>query len=128
MQGAERIKGYSPDEIIGEHFSRFYTPEDFEVGVPTRALETARETGRYEAEGWRVRKDGTRFWASVVIDAIRDEDGRADRLRQDHAGHDRQARDAVAARRIARATVPLAEDGGARPADRRASLTISTIC
>jgi PAS domain S-box-containing protein len=73
--GAERIKGYSPDEIIGEHFSRFYTPEDFDAGVPKRALETARSTGRYEAEGWRVRKDGTRFWASVVIDAIRDEHG-----------------------------------------------------
>jgi PAS domain S-box-containing protein len=73
--GAERIKGYSPDEIIGQHFSRFYTPEDFKAGVPKRALETARETGRYEAEGWRVRKDGTRFWASVVIDAIRDDQG-----------------------------------------------------
>ena len=73
--GAERIKGYTPDEIVGEHFSRFYTPEDFEAGVPKRALETARETGRYEAEGWRVRKDGTRFWASVILDAIRDEDG-----------------------------------------------------
>ena len=73
--GAERIKGYAPDEIIGEHFSRFYTPEDREAGVPKRALETARETGRYEAEGWRRRKDGTRFWASVVIDAIRDEQG-----------------------------------------------------
>jgi len=73
--GAERIKGYSPDDIIGEHFSRFYTPEDFDAGVPHRALETARKTGRYEAEGWRVRKDGTRFWASVVIDAIRDEQG-----------------------------------------------------
>jgi PAS domain S-box-containing protein len=74
--GAERIKGYKPDEIIGEHFSRFYTPEDFEARVPHRALETARETGRYEAEGWRMRKDGTRFWASVVIDAIHDEQGR----------------------------------------------------
>jgi PAS domain S-box-containing protein len=73
--GAERIKGYSPDEIIGEHFSRFYTPEDRQAGVPQKALETARETGRYEAEGWRVRKDGTRFWASVVIDAIRDDEG-----------------------------------------------------
>ena len=73
--GAERIKGYSPDEIIGEHFSRFYAPEDFAAGVPKRALETARETGRYEAEGWRVRKDGTLFWASVVIDAIRGDDG-----------------------------------------------------
>ncbi len=73
--GAERIKGYRPDEISGEHFSRFYTPEDREAGVPKRALETARRTGRYEAEGWRVRKDGTRFWASVVLDAIRDDDG-----------------------------------------------------
>ena len=90
--GAERIKGYSPDEIIGEHFSRFYTPEDLDAGVPATALETARETGRYEAEGWRVRKDGTRFWASVVIDAIQRRGRRADRLRQDHARHDREAR------------------------------------
>jgi PAS domain S-box-containing protein len=73
--GAQRIKGYSPGDIIGVHFSKFYTPEDFEAGVPGRALETARETGRYEAEGWRVRKDGSQFWASVVIDAIRDEQG-----------------------------------------------------
>jgi PAS domain S-box-containing protein len=73
--GAQRIKGYSPDDIIGQHFSRFYTPEDFEAGVPKRALESARKTGRYEAEGWRVRKDGSRFWASVVIDAIRDDKG-----------------------------------------------------
>jgi PAS domain S-box-containing protein len=73
--GAERIKGYSPDEIVGQHFSRFYTPEEAEAGVPQRAIETARETGRYEAEGWRMRKDGTRFWASVVIDAIRGDDG-----------------------------------------------------
>jgi PAS domain S-box-containing protein len=74
--GAQRIKGYSPEEIIGQHFSRFYTPEESEAGVPNRAIDTARETGRYEAEGWRVRKDGTRFWASVVLDAIRDEDGK----------------------------------------------------
>ncbi len=74
--GAERIKGYTPAEIVGEHFSRFYTPEDIDTGVPDRALETALETGRYEAEGWRVRKDGTRFWASVVLDAIRAEDGK----------------------------------------------------
>ena len=73
--GAERIKGYKPKEIVGQHFSRFYTPEDRERGVPKRALETARKTGRYEAEGWRMRKDGTRFWASVVIDAVRGEDG-----------------------------------------------------
>ena len=74
--GAQRIKGYTPEEIVGEHFSRFYTPEDAEAGVPKRAIETAREAGRYEAEGWRVRKDGTRFWASVVLDAIRDDDGK----------------------------------------------------
>ena len=74
--GAQRIKGYAPDEIIGEHFSRFYTPEDLDAGIPQRALDTAREQGRWEAEGWRVRKDGTRFWASVVLDAIRDEDGK----------------------------------------------------
>jgi PAS domain S-box-containing protein len=74
--GAERIKGYTPDEIVGQHFSRFYTPEERDAGVPERALETARETGRYEAEGWRVRKDGSPFWASVVLDAIRDDDGK----------------------------------------------------
>jgi PAS domain S-box-containing protein len=74
--GAQRIKGYAPEEIVGKHFSTFYTPEDAEAGVPKRALETAREMGRYEAEGWRVRKDGTRFWASVVLDAIRDDDGK----------------------------------------------------
>src|SRR6476620_12662692 len=74
--GAERIKGYKPSEIVGQHFSRFYTEEDRKRGVPKKALETARKTGKYEAEGWRVRKDGTRFWANVVIDAIHNEDGR----------------------------------------------------
>jgi PAS domain S-box-containing protein len=73
--GAERIKGYTPDEIIGEHFSRFYTPEDLAQGVPALGLETARTEGRWEIEGWRVRKDGSRFWAHVVIDAIHDESG-----------------------------------------------------
>ncbi|MFH5926483.1 hybrid sensor histidine kinase/response regulator [Roseomonas xinghualingensis] len=73
--GAERIKGYSAAEIVGQHFSRFYTPEDVQTRLPWRALATAHREGRYEAEGWRQRKDGTRFWASVVIDAIRDEGG-----------------------------------------------------
>jgi PAS domain S-box-containing protein len=73
--GAERIKGYTQDEIVGSHFSRFYTAEDREAGVPVRALSTAGTTGRFEAEGWRVRKDGTRFWAHVIIDAINDEQG-----------------------------------------------------
>jgi PAS domain S-box-containing protein len=70
--GAERIKGYSTDEILGEHFSRFYTPEDLDAQVPARALETAKREGRFAAEGWRLRKDGTRFWASVVIDAVKE--------------------------------------------------------
>ncbi len=73
--GAERFKGYAAGEIIGEHFSRFYTPEDLAAGIPRTALQCAEQDGRFEAEGWRVRKDGTRFWASVVIDPIRNDDG-----------------------------------------------------
>ncbi|MFS2108658.1 PAS domain S-box protein [Sphingomonas sp. Sphisp140] len=73
--GARRIKGYEPEEIIGAHFSRFYTPEDRESGEPDKALATARAEGRFAAEGWRVRKDGERFRASVVIDAVRDDAG-----------------------------------------------------
>ncbi|KRQ07520.1 PAS domain-containing sensor histidine kinase [Bradyrhizobium manausense] len=68
--GGERIKGYSPQEILGQHFSRFYTEADRANGKPARALRIAREQGRYEEEGWRVRKDGTFLWASVVIDPI----------------------------------------------------------
>jgi len=68
--GARRIKGYTEAEIIGSHFSRFYTPEDVAAGVPFRGLETARRDGRFEAEGWRVRRDGSRFFAHVIIDAI----------------------------------------------------------
>jgi PAS domain S-box-containing protein len=73
--GAQRFKGYQEHEIIGEHFSRFYTDEDRATGLPARALSIAESEGRFEAEGWRVRKDGTRFWANVVIDPVRDEDG-----------------------------------------------------
>ena len=73
--GAERFKGYTAGEIIGQHFSRFYAPEDQAAGVPGRALQTARDEGRFEAEGWRYRKDGTNFWANVVIDPVRDDDG-----------------------------------------------------
>jgi PAS domain S-box-containing protein len=73
--GAQRIKGYTQDEIVGEHFSRFYTDEDKATELPRRALETAAREGRFEAEGWRLRKDGTRFWAHVVIDPIRNELG-----------------------------------------------------
>ena len=73
--GAERIKGYHPDEIIGQNFARFYTDSDRAAGRPARALNIASSTGRYDEEGWRVRKDGSFFWASVVIDAIRDDFG-----------------------------------------------------
>ncbi|MET0669374.1 MAG: PAS domain S-box protein [Xanthobacteraceae bacterium] len=69
--GAQRFKGYAPDEIIGQHFSKFYSEEDRKAGLPARALETARREGKFENEGWRIRKDGTRFWAYVVIDPIR---------------------------------------------------------
>ena len=68
--GAERTKGYTASEIIGQHFSRFYTPEDLKAGIPKKALKQAREEGRFTAEGWRIRKDGSRFWAMVVIDPI----------------------------------------------------------
>ena len=74
--GAERIKGYSETEIRGRHFSVFYTPEDREAGVPARALATAAREGKFEGEGWRVRKDGSRFWANVIIDPLRDDTGR----------------------------------------------------
>jgi PAS domain S-box-containing protein len=74
--GGERIKGYSAAEIIGQHFSRFYTDGARAAGRPARALAVARETGRYEEEGWRVRKNGSFFWASVIIDAIRDDEGK----------------------------------------------------
>jgi len=74
--GAEKIKGYKADEIVGQHFSRFYTEEDRAAGVPQKALETALRHGKYENEAWRVRKDGTRFWASILIDPILDDSGR----------------------------------------------------
>ncbi|SAK75272.1 PAS/PAC sensor hybrid histidine kinase [Caballeronia temeraria] len=73
--GAQRIKGYAAEEILGSHFSRFYAPEDISAGVPVRALSTAASEGRFEAEGWRLRRDGSRFRAHVIIDAIHDEAG-----------------------------------------------------
>jgi PAS domain S-box-containing protein len=74
--GAERIKGYRAEEILGQHFSRFYSDEDRQRGKPAYELQVASAEGRFEDEGWRVRKDGSRFWASVVITAVRDEAGR----------------------------------------------------
>jgi len=73
--GARRLKGYVADEIIGRHFSVFYPPELVAERVPEQILESARLTGRHETEGWRVRKDGSRFWADVVITALHDERG-----------------------------------------------------
>jgi PAS domain S-box-containing protein len=74
-KGAQRITGYAAEDIVGSHFSRFYLEEDQAAGAPQKDLETGRRTGKFEAEGWRRRKDGIRFWASVVIDAIRNERG-----------------------------------------------------
>jgi PAS domain S-box-containing protein len=74
--GAQRIKGYSRGEIIGKHFSRFYSPEDLEAGKPWEELALARQTGRSEAEGWRVKKNGDRFWARTVLNPLYDSDGR----------------------------------------------------
>ena len=73
--GAERFKGYKAEEIIGQHFSRFFTPEDVAAGLPQKALAAAARDDRFEAEGWRQRKDGTRFWVNAVVDAIRAPDG-----------------------------------------------------
>ncbi|MER7499265.1 PAS domain-containing sensor histidine kinase [Nonomuraea pusilla] len=94
--GAERAKGYAAEEIIGRHFSVFYPPGDVAAGVPERLLAAAVADGRVAAEGWRVRKDGTRFWASVVITALYDETGE---LR----GFGKVTRDLTERRSVARA-------------------------
>ena len=73
---AERLKGWKADEIIGQHFSRFYPPEDVQGGKTEMELKVATQEGRFEDEGWRVRKDGSRFWANVVITALRDSEGK----------------------------------------------------
>jgi PAS domain S-box-containing protein len=84
--GAQRIKGYAPEEIIGRHFSTFYTREALDSGWPAHELKVAAAEGHFEDEGWRVRKDGSRFWANVVITALRDEGGR-------HVGYSKITRD-----------------------------------
>src|SRR5262249_24649088 len=73
--GAERLKGYRADEVIGRNFSLFYPSDDVRAGLPQQLLRTALDAGRVETEGWRLRKDGTRFWASVVITALHGPDG-----------------------------------------------------
>jgi len=99
--GAERIKGYKAAEIVGQHFSRFYSEEDRARGLPLQSLYTATQNGRFEAEGWRVRKDGSRFWASVVIDSIRDETGKL-------LGFSKITRD-ITERRLAQETLQRAQ-------------------
>src|SRR3954453_17445674 len=101
-RGAQRFKGYTPDEIVGEHFSRFYTEEDRKSGLPMRALETAAREGRFEQEGWRVRKDGSRFWAHVIIDPIREPSGEL-------VGFAKVTRD-VTERKIAQETLRRSEE------------------
>lgn len=93
--GAQLTKGYTADEIIGRHFSVFYTPEDLERGWPEHELQVALREGRFEDQGWRLRKDGSRFWASVVITALFDGEGR-------HYGFGKVTRDMTAQRRISK--------------------------
>lgn len=100
--GAQRIKGYTREEILGKHLSTFYTLEDRAAGEPQRALGLAASTGRFEAEGWRVRKDGSSFWAHVIIDRITDDDGR-------HVGFAKVTRD-ITARRDADAALADARE------------------
>ena len=115
--GAQRIKGFA-NEIIGQHFSRFYSEEDQKAGKPARALGIASREGKFEADGWRVRKDGTRFWANVVIDAIRDDEERLSASPRLHATSPsgRKLR-RNSKKRVSFSSV--AEDGGGRPAHRR---------
>ncbi len=113
--GAERIKGYRAEEIIGEHFSRFYTDEDIAGGKPPRELKVASAEGRYAEEGWRVRKDGTLFWAYVVITALRDESGS---LR----GFAKVTRDMTERREVEEQMLRLNEELEQRVAERTAQL------
>jgi PAS domain S-box-containing protein len=105
--GAERIKGYAASEIIGSHFSTFYPPEEVAAGKPAWELTEAERVGRFEDEGWRVRKDGTRFWANVVITALRGPDG-------DLRGFGKVTRDLTARREAEETARRLAAEQAAR--------------
>ncbi len=107
--GAERIKQYRAEEIVGEHFSRFYPPEAVEVGRPEQGLQKAAAEGRYEEEGWRLRKDGSRFWANAVITALRADDGG---LR----GYSKITRDMTERKQAEENTLRLSEEASARRA------------
>ena len=116
--GAQRIKGYSSDEIVGQHFSRFYPPAEIARGTPQRDLDAAAAEGRYEVEGWRVRKDGSLFWANVVFTAIRDAAGNA-------RGFAKLTRD-LTERRLVEQTLTLAK-GAAEKANLAKSEFLSSM-
>src|SRR6185503_9770516 len=107
--GAEAIKGYKAEEIIGRHFSVFYPPEAIDSGLPAHELVVAARDGRFEDEGWRVRKDGTRFWANVVITALRDAGGEL-------VGFAKVTRDLSEVRRAEQALADMAETARGRVA------------
>jgi PAS domain S-box-containing protein len=117
--GAERIKGYTPQEIIGQHFSKFYSPEDAAAGVPQVGLDTARREGRFEKEGWRYRKDGSKFWASVVIDAIRKPDGELIGYAKITRDMTERRQGSGTGRTRTRGDGSITKDGRHRPADGR---------
>ncbi len=110
--GAERIKGYRAEEIIGQHFSRFYPEEDVRSGKCPMELEVAARVGRFEDEGWRVRKDGTRFWANVIITAVHDEGGEL-------VGFAKVTRDLTERKDAEEARVRLAAEAAARKGNER---------
>jgi PAS domain S-box-containing protein len=111
-EGARRIKGYAAEEILGRHFSTFYPPEDNARGKPAYELRVAAADGRFEDEGWRVRKDGSMFWANVVITALRNEDGGL--LGFAKVTRDLTERRAAEERAIAQASALAAEEAARR--------------
>ena len=117
--GAQRIYGYRPEEIIGRNFSNFYTEEISQAGLPEIALETAIREGRFEREGWRIRKDGSRFLANVIVDPIRDNIREHDRFCKNHPGHHGTDRSETRFGGSPRSSVPGTENGSHRPIDRR---------
>jgi PAS domain S-box-containing protein len=118
--GAQRIKGYRPDEILGQHFSVFYTVEDREQGKPGRVLETVLQEGRFEEESWRLRKDGSRFWANVVITALRDQ-------RNEITGFAKVTRDLTLKREAEEKKQELLREQLARAASERASRELERV-
>ena len=117
--GGERIKGYPANEIVGQHFSIFFTQEDRAKGEPDREICDRNPRRRFEGEGWRVRKDGTMFWAGVVLDRILDQDGKLLGFAKITRDMTEKKEGRGGARTSPRRPRASAEDGGDRPADRR---------